>query len=112
MTGTTTRQSKSWAEVLGPYAPPSVGRSILQVLNSAVPFALLWFLMLASLEYSHWITLLLALPAAGFLVRLFIIQHDCGHGSFFRSRAANNTLGFVLGILTLTPVRRQRKWQF
>jgi omega-6 fatty acid desaturase (delta-12 desaturase) len=65
--------------------------------------------MLASLEYSYWITLLLALPAAGFLVRLFIIQHDCGHGSFFRSRAANNTLGFVLGILTLTPYAYWRK---
>ena len=109
MTGATTRQSKSWAEVLGPYAQPSVGRSILQVLNSAVPFALLWFLMLASLEYSYWITLLLALPAAGFLVRLFIIQHDCGHGSFFRSQTANNTLGFVLGVLTVTPYAYWRK---
>jgi omega-6 fatty acid desaturase (delta-12 desaturase) len=65
--------------------------------------------MLASLEYSYWVTLLLALPAAGFLIRLFIIQHDCGHGSFFRSRIANNTLGFVLGILTLTPYAYWRK---
>jgi len=103
LTGITTRQRKSWAEILGPYAQPTVGRSILQIVNSAVPFALLWFFMLAGLEYSYWITLLLALPAAGFLIRLFIIQHDCGHGSFFRSRTANNTLGFVLGIFTLTP---------
>jgi omega-6 fatty acid desaturase (delta-12 desaturase) len=82
---------------------------MLQLLNSAVPFVLLWLLMLASLEYSYWVTLLLALPAAGFLVRLFIIQHDCGHGSFFRSRAANDTLGFVLGVLTLTPYAYWRK---
>jgi omega-6 fatty acid desaturase (delta-12 desaturase) len=59
--------------------------------------------MLGSLEYGYWITLVLAIPAAGFLIRLFIIQHDCGHGSFFRSRVANDTLGFVLGVLTLTP---------
>jgi len=100
---TTTSQSKTWAEVLGPYAQPSVGRGIFQVVNSVVPFALLWFLMLTSLEYSYWITLLLTPLASGFLVRLFIIQHDCGHGSFFGSRTANNTLGFVLGVLTLTP---------
>lgn len=109
MTGTATGQSKSWAEVLGPYAQPSAGRSIFQLLNSAVPFALLWFFMLASLEYSYWITLLLALPAAGLLVRLFIIQHDCGHGSFFPSMTANNTLGSVLGVLTLTPYAYWRK---
>jgi len=109
VTGTTTRQNESWAEVLGRYAQPSVGRSILQVLNSAVPFALMWFFMLVSLEYSYWITLLLAPLAAGFLVRLFIIQHDCGHGSFFQSRTTNNTLGFMLGILTLTPYAYWRR---
>ncbi len=80
-----------------------------QVLNSVVPFALSWWLMLASLEYSYWITLLLALPTAGFLVRIFIIQHDCGHGAFFRSRTANDTLGFLLGVLTLTPYAYWRK---
>jgi len=109
LTGTTNRQRKYWAELLGPYAQPSVGRSILQVLNSAVPFALMWFFMLVSLEYSYWITLLLAPLAAGFLVRLFIIQHDCGHGSFFQSRTTNNTLGFMLGILTLTPYAYWRR---
>ncbi|MCK5375916.1 MAG: fatty acid desaturase [Acidobacteria bacterium] len=109
VTGTTPPQRKSWTELLGPYAEPSRGRSIFQVLNSAVPFALLWFLMLVSLEFSYWIPLFLALPAAGFLVRLFIIQHDCGHGSFFRSRAANNTLGSVLGVLTLTPYAYWRR---
>jgi omega-6 fatty acid desaturase (delta-12 desaturase) len=57
----------------------------------------------ASLRYSYWLCLLLAVPAAGFLVRLFMIQHDCGYGSFFRQRRANDWLGRVLGVLTLTP---------
>ena len=109
MPDTTTRQTRPWAEVLGPYAQPSLGRSIFQLLNTAIPFALLWFLMLASLEYSYWITLLLAVPTAGFLIRLFIIQHDCGHGSFFRSRTANDRLGFMLGILTLSPYAYWRR---
>ena len=109
MTEATTHQNKSWAKLLGPYAQPSTGRSILQVLTSAIPFGLVWFVMLVSLDYSYWITLLLAVPAAGFLVRLFIIQHDCGHGSFFRSRAANSTLGSLVGVLTLTPYAYWRR---
>ncbi len=100
---------RSWAEILGPYAQPSLGRSLFQLFNSAIPLALMWWLMLASLEHSYWITLLLAVPAAGFLVRLFIIQHDCGHGAFFRSRTANDTLGSLLGVLTLTPYAYWRK---
>ncbi len=59
--------------------------------------------MLLSLDYGYWTTLLLAVPAAGLLVRFFIIQHDCGHGSFFRSRSANDALGRLIGVLTLTP---------
>ncbi len=66
-------------------------------------FAALWLAMWGSLEYGYWITLLLALPAAGFLVRLFVIQHDCGHGSLFRSRRANDWVGRLLGVVTLTP---------
>jgi len=100
---------ESWAKRLGPYSRPSVGRSIFQLLNSAIPFVVLWLLMLASLDVSYWLTLLLALPTAGFAVRLFIIQHDCGHGSFFRSKTANTALGSVLGVLTLTPYTYWRK---
>lgn len=61
--------------------------------------------MYLSLEWSYWITLALALPAAGLLVRLFIIQHDCGHRSFFRNRRANDLLGAVCSLFTLTPYR-------
>jgi omega-6 fatty acid desaturase (delta-12 desaturase) len=88
---------------LQPYTRPDVRRSVFQLLNTAIPFALVWYAMYRSLEYSYWITLALAIPAAGLLVRLFIIQHDCGHGSFFARQRLNNALGFVIGILTLTP---------
>jgi omega-6 fatty acid desaturase (delta-12 desaturase) len=85
------------------YREPDTGRSVLEVIITAVPFAGLWALMWFSLDISYWLTLLLAVPTAGFLVRLFMIQHDCGHGSFFRSRAANEWVGRVIGVLTLTP---------
>ncbi len=65
--------------------------------------------MLWSLQVGYWLTLLLAVPAAGFLVRIFIIQHDCGHGSFFKSRRANDTVGFLASLFTLTPYKFWRK---
>ncbi len=85
------------------YGLPSLRRSITQLVITAAGFALLWLFMWLSLEYGYWITLLLAVPAAGLLVRFFIIQHDCGHGSFFKSRFANNIVGRAIGVLTLTP---------
>ncbi|MCP3981588.1 MAG: fatty acid desaturase [bacterium] len=103
MTDKATKRRKSWTEKLAKYARPSTGRSLFQLSNTALLFGLAWLVMLGSLRISYWLTLALAIPAAGFLVRLFIIQHDCGHGSFFRSRAANNALGFAIGVLTLTP---------
>ncbi len=59
--------------------------------------------MWATLDVGYWLVLPLAIPAAGFLVRLFMIQHDCGHGSFFRHRQANDWTGRIIGVLTLTP---------
>jgi omega-6 fatty acid desaturase (delta-12 desaturase) len=91
--------------VLAPYAQPDSRRSVLQIATSFVPFALLWYLMYRSLELSYWLTLALAVPAAGFLVRIFIIQHDCGHASFFQSIRLANAIGRVCGVLTLTPYR-------
>ena len=91
------------SEILTPYTKPVLKRSVVQLLSTAIPFGLVWFAMLRSLDYPYWTTLLLAVPAAGLLVRFFLIQHDCGHGSFFRTRAANDALGRVLGVLTLTP---------
>ena len=95
--------ARHWVTVLAPYREPSLGRSLAELFVTVVPFVALWLAMLLSLRYSYWLCLLLAVPAAGFLVRLFMIQHDCGHGSFFRRRRANDWLGRVLGVLTLTP---------
>lgn len=70
---------------------------------TAAALVLLWLGMWISLGHGYWITLLLAVPAAGFLLRLFVIQHDCGHGSLFRSRFANDLTGRIIGVFTLTP---------
>lgn len=78
-------------------------RSILQLVTTGLPFFALLVIMAATSQDYYWSTLLLAIPAAGLLVRLFIIQHDCGHGSFFKSRVANDLLGRALSLLTLTP---------
>lgn len=82
---------------------PSVVRSTWQLVNSVLPFAALLFLMYHSLDVSYLLTLPLALLASGFMVRIFIIQHDCGHGSFFRSRKANNRVGRFCSVFTFVP---------
>ena len=86
-----------------PYQAPSARHSIVQITTSFGGFLLLCGAMYATAAPSIWLTLALSIAAAGFLVRIFIIQHDCGHGAFFRARWANNALGFVCGLLTLTP---------
>jgi omega-6 fatty acid desaturase (delta-12 desaturase) len=78
-------------------------RSVWQLANTASLFAVTWVLMYLSLDLPYVVTLLLAVPAAFLLVRLFIIQHDCGHGSFFRSARAADVVGSILGVLTMTP---------
>ncbi len=99
-----------WKKVVAPYQRPSTGRALWQVVNSLVPYALAWFLMYRSLAISYWLTLPLALLAGGFLVRLFIIFHDCGHGSFFKSRVANDVVGSITGLLCFTPYYQWR-WE-
>jgi acyl-lipid omega-6 desaturase (Delta-12 desaturase) len=88
---------------LSGYREPSHGRSVIEILITVLPFISLWLLMWWSLRFGHGIYLLLSVPTAGFLVRLFMIQHDCGHGSFFRHRVANDWVGRVIGVFTLTP---------
>jgi len=78
-------------------------RSVLQLVTTAAAFFALLAAMGTAAPNHYWLTLLLAFPAGGLLVRLFIIQHDCGHGSFFKTRAANDWLGRALSVLTLTP---------
>ena len=78
-------------------------RSLFQLITTATPFLALLVVMYAASRGSYWLTLILAVPTAGLLVRLFIIQHDCGHGAYFKSRAANDFVGRMLCVLTLTP---------
>ncbi len=92
-----------WSDTIAEYKCPNQFKSCWQVTNSLLPFGVLWYLMYLSISWSYWLTLVLAVPTAGFLVRIFIIQHDCGHHSFFRSRRANDLLGGFCGIFTLTP---------
>ena len=81
-----------------------------QIFNSFAPYVLIWIAMVFALHISYWLMLPLAILAAGFLARIFIIFHDCGHASFFKSKRANNMLGVVAGLLNLTPYRHWR-WQ-
>jgi omega-6 fatty acid desaturase (delta-12 desaturase) len=94
---------RSWRTVVAKYETPSLPRSLQQIGNTFIPYLALLCLMYLSLDISYWITLGLAIPAAGFLVRTFIIFHDCGHGSFFKSKRANRIFGFFAALLTFIP---------
>jgi omega-6 fatty acid desaturase (delta-12 desaturase) len=94
---------RSWEKTVRKYAHPDLKKSIWQICNSVIPYVFMWYIMYRSLEYSYWITLLLALVASGFLIRIFIIFHDCGHRSFFVSKRANEVVGMIMGIIAFTP---------
>lgn len=104
-----TQPDIDWNALLAPYRKPELWRSVFQFVNTTLPLAALWLMMLWSLDVSYWLTLLLAVPAALFIIRLFMLQHDCGHGALFRSRRANNALGMAIGLLTLVPYGYWRK---
>jgi omega-6 fatty acid desaturase (delta-12 desaturase) len=100
----TSSQARAWVQNLNRYRNPSQARSAVELAITALPLVALW----ASAWFAYslgfwWASLLIAVPAAGFLVRLFMIQHDCGHGSFFSHKQANDWVGRVIGVLTLTP---------
>lgn len=98
-----------WKTLVDNYQTSSAGKSIWQLINSFIPYLALWYLMYLSLSVGYWLTLLLAIPAAGFIVRLFIIQHDCGHGSFFKSKKANDTIGMLFSLITFVPYHYWKK---
>jgi len=95
--------AKDWISILTPYREQSRVRSISELAMTAGLFAISWLVMLASLQVGYWLTLILAVPTAGLLIRMFLIQHDCGHGAFFRRKATNDWIGRALGVFTLTP---------
>ena len=92
------------------FQEPSVWRATWQIVNTIVPLALLWALMHWTVTFSWLLTIPLAALTGGLLMRIFIIFHDCGHGSFFKSRLANDITGFIAGILTFTPYYHWR-WE-
>jgi omega-6 fatty acid desaturase (delta-12 desaturase) len=102
-------EAVDWNAMLASYRQPVLWKSVVQLASTALLLGVLWFAMLWSLEVGYWLTLLLALPASLMLVRLFMLQHDCGHGSYFRSRRANNLIGSVLGVFTLVPYAYWRR---
>ncbi|MFO1512084.1 MAG: fatty acid desaturase [Verrucomicrobiota bacterium] len=99
-----------WKEIVARYQKPSAARAVWQLVNTLVPYAGLWWLMYLSLAVSWWLVVPLAVLAGGFLVRTFIIFHDCGHGSFFKSSKANHIWGAITGVLTFTPYYHWR-WE-
>ena len=101
--------TRRWPEVLAHYGVASSRRAVVELSLTLVPFVALWALMVWCFGRGYWPCLALALPAAGFQVRLFMIQHDCGHGSFFARRTTNDRVGRILGVLTLTPYAYWRR---
>lgn len=91
------------------FKEPDARKAMVQVANTFLPFIAVFSVMLAAYEGGYWLTLLLTPIAAGLLVRLFIIQHDCGHGSFLKGRVWNNRIGRVISVLTWTPYDFWRK---
>lgn len=95
--------ARDWVRILAAYREPDCARSLLELAMTALPLALLWGAAWWALSISPWLALGVSILNGGFLVRLFVIQQDCGHGAFFARRSANDWLGRILGVLTLTP---------
>jgi acyl-lipid omega-6 desaturase (Delta-12 desaturase) len=98
-----------WRAVVARYQGPHVGRAIFQLVSTLVLLGAGFYLMYLSLALPYWVTLLLAFPVAGMLVRTFIIMHDCAHASFLPHRRLNDAIGYVTGVLTLTPFGQWRR---
>jgi omega-6 fatty acid desaturase (delta-12 desaturase) len=101
--------ARAWISILATYREPSGARSLLELAITVVPFLALWALAWATLSISYFLSLVFVVVAGGFLVRLFAIQHDCGHGTLFRRRQMNDWIGRGLGVLTLTPYDAWRR---
>jgi omega-6 fatty acid desaturase (delta-12 desaturase) len=100
----------NWKQIVARYQKPSPARATWQIVNTIVPFAALWVVMHFTVAISWWLTIPLAILAGAILVRAFIIFHDCGHGSFFKSQTVNHIFGAITGVLTFTPFYYWR-WQ-
>lgn len=106
--GSAQADETAWRQIVLQYQKPSRWRALWQIADTIVPYGTIWYFMYLSLSVSWWLVLPLALLAGMFLVRVFIIFHDCGHGSYFKSRKTNDVVGFVTGLLTFTPFYQWR----
>jgi omega-6 fatty acid desaturase (delta-12 desaturase) len=98
-----------WIEIIKRYNKPDPVKSWWQIINSLGPYIVLWVVMIKTIEISYWLTLILSVIAAGFMIRIFIIFHDCGHGSFFKSKKLNEIIGIITGLIVFTPYH---KWHY
>jgi omega-6 fatty acid desaturase (delta-12 desaturase) len=99
----TNPELRRWTKLLAGYRVPDRKRSVFELSITIAAFCALWGLTYLAVRYEFWLGMLLIFPAAGFLLRLFMIQHDCGHGAFFAHRQSDDWTGRVIGVLTLTP---------
>src|SRR5690625_3775894 len=102
-------KTKKLHKSVAPYTKANNRKSILQLYNTLLPLILLWGLAYYSLQISVWLTLALAIVASGFVVRTFIIFHDCTHGSFFNNKKRNDIIGTITGIITLFPYEKWKR---
>ncbi|HLU21538.1 fatty acid desaturase [Lederbergia graminis] len=94
---------------VAPYEGPEIKASIRQMINTFLPFILLWFAAYQSLSISYWLSLVFAIIASGFVIRIFIIFHDCCHQSFFKGKKANKIVGTISGIITMFPYEKWKR---
>lgn len=102
--------SSSWRKAVATYEQPALRRSLWQLGSTLSAYIALWCIAYLAIHISYWLTAGVSLVAAGFLVRVFIIFHDCGHGSFFKRYRTNRVVGFITGVLTFTPYEHWR-WE-
>jgi len=95
-----------WMEIISRYNIPDPVKSWWQIVNSFGSYIVLWVIMIKTIHISYWLTLLLSVFAAGFMIRTFIIFHDCGHGSFFKSTSLNRIVGIITGFVVFTPFHK------
>jgi len=100
---------QNWQQLVSEYSKANNKRAIWQIINTFVPFIVLWVLMAFAIKISYWLVLPLSIITAGFLLRIFIIMHDCGHGSFLSKKKANDIVGSICGVLTFTPYKKWTK---
>ena len=102
------RETQSWRPLVAPYQRPRTSRAVLQLATTLLPLAVVFAVMYRLVAFSFWWAVVLAPLAAAFLVRTFVLMHDCAHGSFFPSRRANQIVGAITGLLTLIPFEHWR----